>query len=250
MLYPGIIQKDSTDKASVKAIQKKLNQLGCGPVDVDGDFGPKTAAAVKTFQARFTDQNGSPLKIDGSVGPLTWAALFGSESIDIISEAPNSLLRAVVNIADTQVGVMEQPPGSNNGLEVNMYQDSADVPHGLPWCMAFVYWCFDKACSDLGRSNPLVKTGGVLDHWNRATCKKILADDAVNDPSLIKPGQIFIMSFGSGTGHTGIIEKVEGGFLTTIEGNSNDGGSREGTGVFRRTSRKINSINKGFLHYV
>ena len=87
-------------------------------------------------------------------------------------------------------------------------------------------------------------------YWNRATCKKILGTDAVNDPSLIMPGQIFIMSFGSGNGHTGIVEKIEGGFLTTIEGNSNDGGSREGTGVFRRTSRKINSINKGFLHYV
>ena len=42
---------------------------------------------------------------------------------------------------------------------------------------------------------------------------------------------------------------VDGGRLTTIEGNTNDGGSREGVGVFRRSERKIASINKGFLDY-
>jgi len=57
------------------------------------------------------------------------------------------------------------------------------------------------------------------------------------------------MAYGGGLGHTGIVEKVNGGFLTTIEGNTNDGGSREGIGVFRRTGRKIKDINKGFLQY-
>ena len=46
------------------------------------------------------------------------------------------------------------------------------------------------------------------------------------------------------------LESVAAGVLTTIEGNTNDGGSREGVGVFRRTGpngRKISSVNKGFL---
>lgn len=65
----------------------------------------------------------------------------------------------------------------------------------------------------------------------------------------MQPGFIFIMDFGGGVGHTGLVEKVLNGHLVTIEGNTNDGGSREGIGVFRRTGRKLASINKGFLDY-
>jgi peptidoglycan hydrolase-like protein with peptidoglycan-binding domain len=36
---------------------------------IDGSFGPKTAAAVNSFQ------KGEGLTVDGIVGPLTWAAL-------------------------------------------------------------------------------------------------------------------------------------------------------------------------------
>jgi hypothetical protein len=48
----------------------------------------------------------------------------------------------------------------------------------------------------------------------------------------------------------GFIEKVEGERLTTLEGNSNLGGSREGVGVFRRQGRTIQGVNLGFLDYV
>ena len=74
-------------------------------------------------------------------------------------------------------------------------------------------------------------------------------DDAVHDPSKVKPGMIFIISTGDGTGHTGLVESVSGGKLVTIEGNTNDDGSREGIGVFRRTGRSIDSINRGFIDY-
>jgi hypothetical protein len=251
MNYPNhLVQKGETDKALVKAIQKQLNLCGCGPVGVDGDFGAKTTAAVKLFQARFTDANGNPLKVDGTIGAITWAALFGEEKVKTTEVAPNILLTISLDFARKEIGIMEVPLGSNSGPDVSKYQDLVGIPHGLPWCMAFVYWNFNEASKKLQRKNPLVKTGGVLAHWNQATCKKILAADAAADPSLVKPGQIFIISTGAGTGHTGLVEKVEGGMLTTIEGNTNDGGSREGIGVFRRTARKINSINKGFLQYV
>jgi hypothetical protein len=35
----------------------------------------------------------------------------------------------------------------------------------------------------------------------------------------------------------------------TIEGNTNEGGGREGIGVFRRNRRKVRGINKGFIDY-
>lgn len=65
-------------------------------------------------------------------------------------------------------------------------------------------------------------------------------------------GDIFIMDFGKGTGHTGIVTKVVGTKVYTIEGNtSSQPGSavqdREGNGVFER-AREISSI-KGFLRF-
>lgn len=100
----------------------------------------------------------------------------------------------------------------------------------------------------------MVKTAGVLDHWNRAESKgasRITLVRAKNNPALIKPGHIFVIDTGpaGGAGHTGLVERVIGGKLVTIEGNTNEGGSREGIGVFRRTQRTIASINKGFIDY-
>jgi hypothetical protein len=71
----------------------------------------------------------------------------------------------------------------------------------------------------------------------------------VADPGLVQPGHIFVIDFGAGTGHTGLVLEVHGGKLLTIEGNTNDGGSREGIGVFERDGRKIAQINKGFIDY-
>jgi hypothetical protein len=60
---------------------------------------------------------------------------------------------------------------------------------------------------------------------------------------------VFVLRTGGDTGHMGLIEKVQGSLLTTIEGNTNLNGSREGIGVFRRSGRTITSINLGFLDY-
>lgn len=53
------------------------------------------------------------------------------------------------------------------------------------------------------------------------------------------------MDFCKGTGHTGFVERVDGSNIHTIEGNTNDEGSREGYEVARRV-RQLKSF-KGFL---
>jgi len=52
----------------VRALQTALLDNGFSDVAVDGDFGPRTAAAVQAVQRR------TGIKIDGVVGPATWAA--------------------------------------------------------------------------------------------------------------------------------------------------------------------------------
>ncbi|HYE59075.1 MAG TPA: CHAP domain-containing protein, partial [Rhodothermales bacterium] len=53
-----------------------------------------------------------------------------------------------------------------------------------------------------------------------------------------EPGAIFFHDSGAGLGHCGIVEHVDGDLVTTVEGNSDDGGSREGDGVVRRIRQR------------
>jgi len=250
MNFPNrIIKPGETDTKIVKAIQQRLMELGIGNLEGTGTFGPKTTSAVKQFQSTHRDKEGNLLLADGKVGSVTWEVLFGEDSVPVPEDPPNALLNEALKAAAGQVGVMEDPPGSNKGEMVNKYLACVDCDPGNFWCAAFVYWCFNEAAKNLSRKNPLFKTAGCLDHWNNTTAKKILAADALNKPSLVKPGAIFIIDHGGGHGHTGIVEKLAGGFLQTLEGNSNPSGSSNGIGVFRLTNRKINSINKGFIAY-
>lgn len=146
----------------------------------------------------------------------------------------------ILSIANSQVGVAEQPKGSNSGPEVNAYLSSVGLGKGNAWCMAFVYWCVNTACAEDGTKNPLLKTGGVLRQWNETTCRKV-----PKTSQGIKPGDIFIMEFSKGAGHTGFVEKVANGMVYTIEGNTNNDGSREGYEVAKR-QRPISSF-KGFI---
>ena len=72
---------------------------------------------------------------------------------------------------------------------------------------------------------------------------------ASDRPSLVRPGMVFVLATGGGHGHVGFVESLTGVVLTTIEGNTNEGGSREGVGVFRRVGRRISTINQGFVDY-
>jgi peptidoglycan hydrolase-like protein with peptidoglycan-binding domain len=253
MIFPHrVIKKGDKDVAVVKAIQAKLNEFSCGPVSVDGEFGNRTVSAVKLYQTWHTDLAGNSLVADGQVGAITWAALFGAQEVDNDTEVRSPLLAAALVKAISQINVTEKPRGSNRGPEVDEYLRSVGLnpaAGNFSWCAAFVYWCFQSAATSIKVPNPLIKSAGVLNHWNRAKCLKIAKAVAINQPEKIIPGSIFIIDHGSGLGHTGIVESVNGGNLVTIEGNTNTGLSREGYGVFRLTRRKLPEINKGFLIY-
>ena len=250
--FPGrVITVGSTDRANILLIQKQLNQQGCGPIAEDGNFGPETLEAVSLFQARSTDSRGLPLAIDGRVGPMSWAVLFRVDTV-AVQAPPTALSAGALNVARDQLGVLEQPPGSNSGPLVNQYLASVNTPPGNPWCAAFVYWCFDQAATALNVPNPAIRTAGALDIWNEAGkhgAHRIACAEAADVPGLVQPGMVFVISTGGGHGHVGLVESIDGVVLTTIEGNTNAGGSREGIGVFRHQGRRIAQISCGFVDF-
>ncbi|WP_281233500.1 CHAP domain-containing protein [Flavobacterium gelatinilyticum] len=146
------------------------------------------------------------------------------------------LSEKILQIAITQLGVQEAPKNSNAGPEVEKYLKSVGLGKGYSWCMAFVYWCAVEASKQTALPNTLFKTGGVLAMWNNRPLLRVKTP---------QPGDIMILDYGKGLGHTGIVEKVAGTKVHTIEGNTNDEGSREGYEVCRRV-RELSKI-KGFI---
>ena len=249
MNYPGrIIRRGEADGAVVRAIVARLDALGYRRDGADDAYDAALASVVKLFQSQHFDANRMPLKVDGTVGPMTWGALFGSALIDRATGIAGAALAKAV----TQIGVMEVPPGSNRGPEVDAYLASVGVPPGNYWCMAFVHWCFHQAAN--GGANPFPRTAGCIDAWNRV--KKAMPDriltkaQAIVDPALVRPGMVFILDHGGGLGHTGFVRHLSGGALATVEGNSNPNGSSNGIGVFGLNRRKIVDRElKGFLDF-
>lgn len=261
MDYPGrIIKMGEQDAAIVKLLKVRLNQglvVGLNTEQLldtkDPNFGADMKQVIKLYQARHVDPLERPLIQDGEVGSITWESLFGTSSVPASHQPGTTFLSQVLTKASGEEArhVREIPPNSNRGPQVEAYLQRVGAQPGLSWCCAFVYWCFDEAAKDIGMTNPMVRTAGCLDHWSRAPsqgAQRIMTAKAVNNPALLQAGMIFIMDYGNGMGHTGLIEKVQGGLITTIEGNTDASKTREGGGVYRLT-RKINEVSKGFIDY-
>ncbi|WP_395702861.1 peptidoglycan-binding protein [Aquabacterium sp.] len=258
--FPGrLIQRGEADRTVVTLIQQALAARGYGPF-TPGVFDAAMVSVVKLFQSQNVDGDGHALQIDGVVGLYTWGALY-PQPAPAPQSAPSTLMLHALAVAGTQEGQREDPLGSNRGPMVDEYLRAVNIdptvggPDQRNWCAAFVYWAFRTAAQSLATPNPLPRTAGCLDHWNKARtiagAQRITAAQAYANPALVKPGQVFILDLGGGAGHTGLVERLlGGGRLATIEGNTSAEGSRTGVGVFRLQRRKLSDASlKGLIDY-
>lgn len=245
--FPGrVVRIGDHRRDVVRLVQERLDQLGAGPLAADGVFGSGTRAAVVRFQSR------RGLLSDGVVGPATWKELFGlGGQTAPAPSSPSGLIAQVLRVAGAEVGTRESG-GPNRGPRVDEYLRAVglDPTRGsYAWCASFVYYCFKSASVTLSARNPCVRTAGCMAHWQRAPERARLPSSEISDPATtIRPGAIFIVDHGKGRGHTGLVERVTASSIHTIEGNTNEGGSREGDGVYRRV-RPLSRINTGFIDY-
>lgn len=148
----------------------------------------------------------------------------------------------VVEIATGELGVREIGT-SNTGREVNRYLASVGLGPGYPWCAAFVYWCYEKACKEQDIPNPLPKSAYVPDYFNWANRNDLLTRQP-------EPGDLVVF-YNTALGryaHIGLVRSV-GAKVRTVEGNTNLSGSRSGIGVFslERGLSGVRTISMGGL---
>jgi hypothetical protein len=124
------------------------------------------------------------------------------------------------------VGVREAT-GHNDGRSVEMYLKSVKVSKGNPWCAAFVHWCLDSA----GIKNKI--TAWSPSAHNSANLVW-MARRLNKEP---EPGDVFTLWFPKlkRIAHTGFVHrKVNSSIYQSVEGNTNEAGSREGDGVYKK----------------
>lgn len=154
---------------------------------------------------------------------------------------------SIVRIAAGQVGVVEHPPNSNNGVAVRQYQAATSLPpprpgtQGWPYCQAFVCWVCRQAGAPLGYTGAYVPS---FEAWARHKGKW-------RGPSVTpRPGWAVAFDFdGDGVAdHVGIVTSVTPGAVNTIEGNTSpddQGSQANGGGVYRR--KRTRSVIRGFV---
>jgi hypothetical protein len=91
-----------------------------------------------------------------------------------------------------------------------------------------VYWSYVQAATKTGKPNPMPKTAycPFLFNWGKQHGKLVKTPQR---------GDIFLVRGSDRHNHTGIVTGSSGGSFQSIEGNTNNDGSRNGVGVFRRT---------------
>jgi hypothetical protein len=124
--------------------------------------------------------------------------------------------------------------GDNDSPDIARYRTSTKgAAAGAPWCAYFVSYIAKQAGAPIGSGGSGIGYVPTITNWAKQSGKFIAPGGQV------RPGDIIL--FG-GSGHTGIVEKVNrDGSLTTIEGNHSDRVDR----VTRSKSEAVGFVRMG-----
>ena len=132
-------------------------------------------------------------------------------------------------IARKQLGICENPPGSNNVRYNTWYYGREVMGSAYPWCMVFVQWVFAQA----GVKLPVrtASCGALMNAAKAAGCW-VTTD--------FRPGDVVIYDFpgGAATDHCGIVETELPDYgVQAVEGNTSQSGSQSNGGMVCRKNR-------------
>jgi hypothetical protein len=199
------------------------------PAAATGTFGDALAAATSTATAEPSagelGQLAMEAALTGSAIPATASSQVGLDPLALLlgagglpttvaaspTPAAGSSGARVLAAAESQVGVSELPPGSNDGPQLAVYRGAVDgAQAGEPWCAYFASWAAGQGGQPLGdRGQGLGSVGQIAD-WAQASGRLLPAS------ATPAPGDLILF----GDSHVGVVESVNpDGSLTTVEGN-------------------------------
>ncbi|VXC35928.1 Peptidoglycan-binding protein [Flavobacterium sp. 9AF] len=204
---------------------------------IDGDFGPATEKAVMNFQKTLgLNQTGI---VDNILFEKLCLPLKNAFETPIVG---NNLRELIVNAAKNHA---QNNPfeliikgQSNTGPWVRAYMDGNEGSSWY-WCMGFAQTIIDQAASIQGKNfKSLMPLSYSCDTIGTTGLQKNILtryQAARTNPTLIKPGDLFLLQKSTYDWyHTGIVIKVQGDIIETIEGNTNNDGSSNGNAVLNR----------------
>lgn len=134
----------------------------------------------------------------------------------------------VVNLARRELGVREEPAGSNRVKYNTAYYGREVSGAAYPWCCVFLWWLFREA-----GASELFYGGGKT-----ASCNTLVAYARAHKQyrTAGRPGDLVFLRFsGTAIEHIGLVERVlPDGRLITIEGNTGTSSDANGGQVQRR----------------
>lgn len=210
-------------------------------VVADSQYGPQSIAAVKQLQVRLG------LEQTGEVDATLWSHLTNPMYKAFLPTecGYNNVRDLIIEYANQQLRSNPKELRQNEGPWVRAYMAGHD---GSPWawCMGFTQTILDQAFSTLDQKFTDVMPSSFscdivgeygLKHDRLIRNSKLRKATNIEVGEMVKPGDVFLRVSNRNSHdwkHTGIIEKVEGDWLHTIEGNTNDEGSREGYEACKR----------------
>lgn len=149
------------------------------------------------------------------------------------------LSEALVKVATDEIGVTEVA-GSNCGPRVDQYKAATwmDNPkQGFAWCASFVCWCMREALVVAGvHETSTFKRPQTASAWDFINWSKKQDDSTATATTvrsnMIQTGDIVVYQFS----HIGIAVSAckNNGDFYAVEGNTDQAGSREGGGVYKK----------------
>jgi hypothetical protein len=143
------------------------------------------------------------------------------------------IARPYIGATEASGNQMGTDPRMREIFEADSLMGSSDTD-GYAWCCSFISLCVQKLINQsphYGMVHP-PRTASVLNfrtQWAPAqNCLIFPPNHAVHSPH---KGDVLVFTFS----HIGVVDEVGTNMVYTIEGNTNEAGSREGTSVLRKS---------------
>ncbi|MGE4428578.1 MAG: CHAP domain-containing protein [Solirubrobacteraceae bacterium] len=171
---------------------------------------PAPAVAAIPTTTTGTDTNGDAALASGFARTLARA-----QGVAVPTAAAGNPGASMIAAAQTQIGVTEQPPGSNDSPQIAQYRQAVEgAPGPGPWCAYFVSWAAQQAGAPLGENGQGFGSVDAMWGWAQRAGRGI-----ANGPGVVpQVGDIIVLNQ-----HTGIVTGVTAdGRIQTLEGNTSN----------------------------